>query len=157
MRPYQPTTNALTVQERRRRVAELLCKAIVLAEAKRVLQPVRMANGAGDLAHKSALPDDTDADEGRILDYLALAGEGSPRSIRSALGLSRSATYHALRRLTVAGHVVRSGQTRMLAYRLSQVEFPPQNHGREKTLSPQSLAPTVRLASGNDGRMKMAV
>ena len=76
------------------------------------------------------MPNDTDSEETRILDYLGLTGQGSPVSIRTALGLSRSATYRALHRLTVAGHVVPNGQTRMLAYRLNKAEPSPQNIGR---------------------------
>ena len=129
MRQYQETTDVLTDQERRRRVAELLCKAILLAEAKRAVGPVRVADVAGDLGHDSTMPNDTDTEEIRILDYLELAGQGSPVSIRTALGLSRSATYRALHRLTVAGHVVPNGQTRMLAYQLNKAEPSPQNIG----------------------------
>ena len=129
MRQYPSTTDVLTDQERRRRVAELLCKAIFLAEAKRAVRPVRVAGGAGDLVHSSTMPNDTGSEEIRILDYLELRGRGSPVSIREALGLSRSATYRALHRLTVAGHVVPSGQTRMLAYQLNKAEPSPQNIG----------------------------
>ena len=129
MRQYPSTTDVLTDQERRRRVAELLCKAIFLAEAKRAVRPVRVAGGGGDLVHSSTMPNYTDSEETRILDYLELAGQGSPVSIRTALGLSRSATYRALLRLTVAGHVVPSGQTRRLAYPLNKAEPSPQNIG----------------------------
>lgn len=130
MRPDQQTTDVLTDQERRRRVAELLCKAIFLAEAKRAVPPVRLADAAGNLVRNPTTPNDTDSEETRILDYLELTGQGSPVSIRTALGLSRSATYRALQRLTVAGHVVPSGQTRMLAYQLNKAEPSPQNIGR---------------------------
>ena len=130
MRQYPQTTDVLTDQERRRRVAELLCKAIFLAEAKRAVRQLRVADSANDLAHDSTMPNGTDSEETRILDYLELAGQGSPVSIRTALGLSRSATYRALHRLTVAGHVVPNGQTRMLAYQLNKAEPPPQDIGR---------------------------
>ncbi len=127
MRQYHPTTLVLTESERRRRVAELLCKAILLAGAKRVVAPDRTAEKAPAPSHFSVMPDDSGSEEIQILDYLELAGQGSPVSIRTALGLSRSATYRALHRLTVAGHVVPVGQTRTLAYQLNKAAPAPQD------------------------------
>jgi hypothetical protein len=126
MMPTQPMTSDLTDGERRRRVAELLCKAISLAEAKRVLNAPPLPGDVAASAASSKMPEDTGPEELRIMDYLELAGRGSPAAIRDALGLSRSATYRAIHRLTVAGHVVPSGQTRMLAYQLNKSEPPPQ-------------------------------
>jgi len=156
MRQYQQTTAVLTEQERRRRVAELLCKAIFLAEAKRALEPVGVAADAGELAHRSAMPHDADLEEMRILNYLEVAGRGSPKSIRGALGMSPSATYRALHRLTVAGYVVPSGRTRTLTYGLNQVEPPAPSCGPKKMPSPPAHATTVQLASGNSGRTGIA-
>ena len=130
MRQTQQTTDVLTNLERRRRVAELLCKAIFLAEAKRAVEPMPSAEHEHEPPQNSTALDDADAEEVRILDYLEVAGRGSPVSIRDALGLSRSATYRALHKLTVAGHVVSSGQTRMLVYQLNMAEPPPQLIGR---------------------------
>jgi hypothetical protein len=129
MRQNQQIAVVLTEAQRLRRVAELLCKAIVLAEVKRVVEPVHVADGDDNPGHCSARPNDTGSEEIRILDYLELRGRGSPVSIREALGLSRSATYRALHRLTVAGHVIPSGQTRMLAYQLNKAEPCPQKIG----------------------------
>ena len=122
---YPQTTVVLTDDERRRRVAELLCKAIVLADAKRIVALVCITEEPPALSHFSVMPDDSRSEETRIRDYLEFTGKGSPVSIRQALGLSRSATYRALHRLTVAGHVVPVGQTRMLAYQLNKAEPPP--------------------------------
>ena len=130
MRQYHHTMIVLTEDERRRRVAELLYKAIVLAEAERAVAPCRVVEVAAAPSQFAAMPDESGWEETRILDYLEVAGQGSPVSIRTALGLSRSATYRALHRLTVAGHVVPSGQTRMLAYQLNKAGPSPQNIGR---------------------------
>jgi hypothetical protein len=125
MMPTQEATVVLTNAERRRRVAELLCKAISLAESKRVVESPPSSNELVVSASAPTTPNDVGSEELRILDYLELAGRGSPAAIREALGLSRSATYRALHRLTIAGRVRPSGQTRMLAYQLNQSEPPP--------------------------------
>lgn len=125
MNSLQKAAVGLTNDERRRRVAELLCKAISLSEAKRVVEAPRLCGEVVASAPVTTTPDDVGSDEHRILDYLELAGRGSPAAIRHALGLSRSATYRALHRLTVAGHIRSSGKTRGLAYQLNDAEPPP--------------------------------
>jgi uncharacterized membrane protein len=125
MRPTEATAIVLPNDERRRRVAELLCKAISLSAAKRVVEVPRLCGEVVVSEPVTTTPDDVGSDEHRILDYLELAGRGSPAAIRDALGLSRSATYRALHRLTVAGHIRSSGKTRGLAYQLNDAEPPP--------------------------------
>jgi hypothetical protein len=115
----------MTSDERRGRIAELLCKAILLSEAKRVLEAPPSSGEAVVSAPVTTTPDDVGSEELRILDYLELAGRGSPAAIREALGLSRSATYRALHRLTVVGHIRPGGKTRGLAYQLNDGEPPP--------------------------------
>lgn len=124
MRPTEETATVLTNDERRRRVAELLCKAISLSEAKRVVE-TPPSSGEVVVSTLVTTPGDVGSDEHRILDYLELAGRGSPAAIREALGLSRSATYRALHRLTVVGHIRPDGKTRGLAYQLNSAEPPP--------------------------------
>ena len=125
MRPTEEAAVVLTNDERRRRVAELLCKAISLSEAKRVVEAPPSCGEVLASAPATKTPEDVGSEELRILDYLELAGRGSPAAIREALGLSRSATYRALHRLTVVGHVRPSGKTRGLAYQLNDAEPPP--------------------------------
>ncbi len=125
MRPMEETAIVLTNDERRRRVAELLCKAISLSESKRVAEKPPPSGDFGVSTPITTTPGDIGSDEHRILDYLELAGRGSPAAIREALGLSRSATYRALHRLTVVGHIRPDGKTRGLAYQLNGAEPPP--------------------------------
>lgn len=125
MRPTEETAIVLTNDERRRRVAELLCKAISLSEAKRVVETPPSSGEVVVSPPVTTTPGDVGSDEHRILDYLELAGRGSPAAIREALGLSRSATYRALHRLTVVGHIRPGGKTRGLAYQLNSAEPPP--------------------------------
>jgi len=109
-------------------MAELLCKAIVLTEASRAVQPeARPIDSDGPVV----LPSFRDASSGddRILNYLAFVGTASPAVIRSSLGLSCTSTHSALRRLSLAGNIVASGQTRGVAYGLSQGEPPPEKIG----------------------------
>lgn len=124
----QPQHAAVTDAGRLRRIAELLCKAIVLTEASQAVQPeARPTDSNGPVA----LPSFGDASSGddRILNYIAFVGTASPAVIRSSLGLSRTSTHRALRRLSSAGDIVASGQTRGVVYRLSQGEPPPDKIG----------------------------
>ena len=128
MRPALLEPKQLSEPQRLRRIAELLCKAIVLTEASRAVQPeARPIDSDGPVV----LPSFRDASSGddRILNYLAFVGTASPAVIRSSLGLSRTSTHRALRRLSSAGNIVASGQTRGVAYRLSQGEPPPEKIG----------------------------
>ena len=125
MRPALLEPKQLSEPQRLRRIAELLCKAIVLTEASRAVQPeARPIDSDGPVVLPS-FRDESSGDD-RILNYLAFVGTASPAVIRSSLGLSRTSTHRALRRLSSAGNIVASGQTRGVAYRLSQGEPPPE-------------------------------
>ena len=114
------TPSAGTNAARLKRIAELLCKAVILVEADRALQ----VPDAADLPPESrdTYGDAVAKENQRVLNYLRLAGQASPLSIRSTLGLTRSAAYRALQRLTRNGLVVVDGQTRTVSYRLNQGE-----------------------------------
>lgn len=119
----------LTESERLRRVAEILCKVILLAEADAALhvpdasEPAEPATRMPDRP-----PGDHPADE-QILRYLALVGEASPVKIRSTLSLSRSSACRALQRLAQTRRIRGSGRTRQLVYQLSGGEPPPDKIG----------------------------
>jgi uncharacterized membrane protein len=110
------------------RIAELLCKAILLTEASRAVNlPSRAAS---DRPTASVFPDPSGAsDAERILNLIQFVGGTSPAAIRSTLGLSRVGTYRILHQLKAAGRIVASGQTRMLVYRLNRDEPSPEQIG----------------------------
>ncbi len=116
----QPLSGTLTDAQRVRRIAELLCKAIVTSEAAAVLIETNAREDAPVVEGATT----GQPDENRVLGYLGLAGEASPLSIRLALGLSRSKVYRILQRLNGDGQIVASGQTRSISYRLSRAEPP---------------------------------
>jgi biotin operon repressor len=114
--------------QRMRRIAELLCKAIVLTEAGRprtddASRSVPEVPAAPPVSGDGPLGDD------RIVNYLDFVGTASPAVIRTGLGLTRTSVHRALRRLSAAGVIVGSGQTRRVVYRLSQGEPPPDQIG----------------------------
>ena len=118
-----PATN-LPDRDRIRRIGELLCKAVMLAEAKRVVQPVEVQEmpAPGILGGRPRARTFSDQ---RVLRYLQTAGDASPVAIRTALGLSRSTAFRALTRLSADGEVVVAGGSgSLLVYRLSQ-DSPP--------------------------------
>jgi uncharacterized membrane protein len=125
MRIGSTQSDQLSDKQRVRRIAELLCKAIVLTDASWAVQLHALST---DSSEPIVLPSFRDASSGddRILNYLAFVGTASPAVIRSSLGLSRTSTYRALRRLSSVGNIVASGQTRGVVYRLSQGEPPPE-------------------------------
>jgi biotin operon repressor len=124
----QPQHAAVTDAGRLRRIAELLCKAIVLTEASQAVQAGSCRTNSDVPVASPSLRDPSSGDD-RILNYLAFVGTASPAVIRSSLGLSRTSTHRALRRLSSAGNVVASGQTRGVVYRLSEGEPPPEKIG----------------------------
>lgn len=114
--------------QRLRRIGELLCKAIVLTEAGRprtheASRSVREVPAAPPVSADGLLGDD------RIVNYLDFVGAASPGVIRTGLGLTRTSVHRALRRLSAAGVIVGSGQTRRVVYRLSQGEPPSDKIG----------------------------
>ena len=116
--------------QRLHRIAELLCKAIVLAEASQAVLPTASLGEPADPVAPTGFPDDNLlSEEGRVLNYLDFVASASPATIRGALGFSRTGTYRILHRLTTARSIVASGQTRMLAYRLNRGEPPAEKIG----------------------------
>jgi len=115
--------DTLSEQERIKRICELLCKAVLSAEAGRVVAPpeVEELEVAHELLPRLALAEQPD--EARIINYLALVGQASPSAIRATLGLSRWCATNALNRLLSVGRVATCGQTRLLTYRLSPAEL----------------------------------
>lgn len=115
--------SSLPPSERIDRIAALLCKAVMLAEAKRMVLPAGIVTPA---PQERAERIDTDH---RILNYLRLSGEATPLVIRGALGLTRSTAYRSFLRLQQAGHILGTGRASALIYRLNQQEPPPDRIG----------------------------
>lgn len=118
MSDSEPNPAFLAPPERMRRIADLLAKAILLSESKRALR----VEDARENNASTFNPFDSDAE--RVLQYLQVAGHGSPAAIRCALGLSKATAYRTLLRLSDDGYVVAKGQTRTLAYYLAEREPP---------------------------------
>lgn len=114
----------LTSTERTDRIAVLLCKAVMLGEARRMVRPLEMPQSIP--ANRSE-PSDIDH---RILNYLRVSREATPLVIRGALGLARTTAYRSFMRLQQAGHISGIGQKSALIYRLNQQEPPPEKIGR---------------------------
>lgn len=108
---------SMTREQRIHRIAELLCKMVVLAEADRAVRS--LAQDDAEPTH-AAMAQKASAEDDRVLAYLRVAGQASPFSIRTTLGLSRSSTYRAFARLSLSGQIVSSGHTRSVVYRLNQ-------------------------------------
>lgn len=104
-------TDMLPADERFRRIAELLGKA--LAEAKRMTQ----SRASLAVTQKGRHDCGTQIDH-QILTYLNVSGEATPLAIRSALGVSRTTAYRSFQRLQDAGHITGQGRAKALLYRL---------------------------------------
>ena len=107
----------LTEGERMARICALLCKAIALGDAQRIVEV------AGEDAPASAPPGpDASAHphDVRVIQYLTLIGEAGPEQIRATLNFTRWEKDQALRRLVQEGRIVAHGNTRKLTYRLSR-------------------------------------
>lgn len=111
--------DTMPAEQRLGRIMELLGKAVLLAEASRMIQsgPALDASRANDARG-------TQIDH-RILSYLSVSREATPVVIRAALGLSRTSAYRSFSRLENAGFIVGRGRARALVYRLSRSEPPP--------------------------------
>lgn len=107
---------------RRRRIAELLHKAIVEVEST-LPSPGPEASTAARADAPVAIQKDL-PDSERVIHFLRVTGQSSPASIRESLGLSRSGTFRVLQALTHARRIVSHGQTRTLVYRLNEREPP---------------------------------
>jgi hypothetical protein len=125
MRPATGELDSPPDVQRLHRIAELLCKAIVLTQASRAVHPPSRPPDSGkSVVRPSFLDAAASAGDDRIVTYLGFVGAASPAVIRSTLGMSRTGTHRALHRLTAAGNIIASGQTRGLVYRLNQGEPP---------------------------------
>lgn len=114
--PSSSPSSSLPPSERIDRIATLLCKAVMLAEAKRMVRP---AGAVIPTCQDQAERIDIDH---RILNYLQVSGEATPLVIREALGLTRSTAYRSFLRLQQAGHILGTGRASALVYRLNQQE-----------------------------------
>ena len=109
--------------QRLHRIAELLCMAIVRAEASRAMRPTVSTDARAEAVVLAGFADDNRLSEDeRVLNLLNFVDSASPATIRSALGFSRTGTHRILHRLTAVGSVIASGQTRELVYRLNRGE-----------------------------------
>lgn len=116
----------MTESSRRRRIAELLCKAILLAEANDAVAAAERAAGVDVPTEPDVATNERSEESDRVLQFLSVVREASPATIRESLGISRSTVYRALQRLSREQQVIAEGQTRMLVYRLNQAEPPPE-------------------------------
>ena len=116
----------MTESSRRRRIAELLCKAILLAEANDAVAAAERAAGVDVATEPDQVTSERNEESDRVLQFLSVVREASPATIRESLGISRSTVYRALQRLAREQQVIAEGQTRMIVYRLNQAEPPPE-------------------------------
>jgi hypothetical protein len=127
--PRSFPSSKLNESERLQRVAEILCKVILLSEVDVALH----VSDANERSKSTTLlpvrPMVDHPEDERILRYLALVGEASPVEIRGTLGMSRSSTWRALQRLAQASRIMGSGQTRKLVYQLNAGEPPADRIG----------------------------
>jgi recombinational DNA repair ATPase RecF len=107
--------------QRRRRIAELLHKAISELESTQPSSP----SDSSTPASSNVTPAAELSDPERVVRFLRITGESSPATIRTTLGLSRSGAFRVLQSLAHAQRIVSHGQTRTLVYRLNEREPPP--------------------------------
>ena len=126
MKLESQSTDGMTESSRRRRIAELLCKAILLAEANDAVAAAERAAGVDVPTEPDEATNERNEESDRVLQFLSVVREASPATIRESLGISRSTVYRALQRLSREQQVIAEGQTRMIVYRLNQAEPPPE-------------------------------
>jgi hypothetical protein len=117
-------TGTMPTEQRLRRIAELLCKAIMRMEATRITCGTPVEPDTGTLGRPAFVDVPKKAKDERVLKYLHFVGTASPATIRGTLGLSRTEMNRVLLRLVEEGRIVGSGKTRSVAYRLNQAEPP---------------------------------
>jgi hypothetical protein len=125
MSPPDSVDATLPASERTRCIAELLVKAILLANACEAVPP----SAEGDNPIESAFPDDRYPEDARIVRYLEVVGQAPPGVIREALGLPKTSAYRAFLRLTAGGRIASAGRSRGIAYSLVEREPPPDKIG----------------------------
>ncbi|KAB2911754.1 MAG: hypothetical protein F9K30_21515 [Dechloromonas sp.] len=107
--------------ERLRRIAELLCKAILPMQASEaVATPAAGQSKDEPVKHPAFVDPHEVGEDNRVLSYLRFVGHASPAQIRGTLGLSRTGTHRVLFRLSRSGKIAASGRTRNILYQLSQ-------------------------------------
>lgn len=106
--------------QRRRRIAELLHKAISELESTQPSPTEFSIPASSNVTPVAEL-----SDPERVVRFLRITGESSPATIRTILGLSRSGAFRVLQSLAHAQRIVSHGQTRTLVYRLNEREPPP--------------------------------
>ena len=126
MKLESQSTDGMTESSRRRRIAELLCKAILLAEANDAVVAAERAAGIDVPTVPDEATNERNEESDRVLQFLSVVREASPATIRESLGISRSTVYRVLQRLSREQQVIAEGQTRMIVYRLNQAEPPPE-------------------------------
>jgi hypothetical protein len=126
MKLESQSADGMTESSRRRRIAELLCKAILLAEANDAVAAAERAAGVDVPTEPDEATNERNEESDRVLQFLSVVREASPATIRESLGISRSTVYRALQRLSREQQVIAEGQTRMIVYRLNQAEPPPE-------------------------------
>ena len=99
------------------RICALLCKAIALGDAQRIVEVAREDVPASPPSTPDAPAHPHDA---RVIQYLTLIGEAGPEQIRATLGFTRWQKDEALRRLVQEGRIVACGHTRNLTYQLTR-------------------------------------
>lgn len=111
------------VSQRRHRIAQLLHKAILQADAHSAIELDFATQPEPESVAADFPPDVPDTE--RVIQFLRVTGEASPASIRSSLGLSRTGAFRVLQSLAHSRLVVTRGQTRTLVYRLNEREPSP--------------------------------
>lgn len=107
---------------RRKRIGQLLYKAMLQTETEEALGPAISPDSESGFSVAVTQPDASDAE--RVVQFLRVTGEASPVSIRNSLGLSRSGAFRILQSLAHSRRIVTHGQTRALVYRLNECEPP---------------------------------
>lgn len=126
----------LTSEERRQRIAELLCKAIHYEGAKQATSGPAMSAPASGPAPKPPPP----TEEERVLRYLNQVGQTTPLTLRTALGIPRTTMYRILLRLSQQGLVGTAGTARAATVWLV-------NRGEGESGQGVATGPTVSLRS----------
>jgi hypothetical protein len=113
----------LGASPRRHRIAELLHKAMLQADAHDALDLATSTEAEPESVSSDIQSDLPDTE--RVVQFLRVTGAASPASIRSSLGLSRTGAFRVLQSLAHSRRVVTHGQTRTLVYRLNEREPSP--------------------------------
>jgi len=109
---------ALTDEERLQRIADIIFGAVLLGEAEGAIAHESVVDGDRLIMSAANQGEEISPADARILRYVDLTGEASPGEIRATLGLSRSSTWRALRRLSRTGRLAAVGHTRKLVYQI---------------------------------------